>query len=247
LPAEASLEAKPFVFNQLFRLNENLTQPKPVLFGEKIPVLLLDDVLGDPQGARDMIGRSPVTNWLYPEGTRNFIDYYDCRLRYPVFPPVGLIAIAGHAIQEYFRVAVEPQSNAIDINWFMQVAAKPVNYACPHQDVVIPGKRTFTCLLFLNSPAECSGGTGFFKFRETQSLVSDGPFEKALANDKRLRSSELDYWPRDPDAYWEHVGTVDMVTGRMLIFPAQYFHAAFHPEDSFFDFPRLTLAFWMVG
>jgi len=38
-----------------------------------------------------------------------------------------------------------------------------------------------------------------------------------------------------------------MVTGRMLIFPAKYFHAAFHPEDSFFDFPRLTLAFWMVG
>jgi hypothetical protein len=39
---------------------------------------------------------------------------------------------------------------------------------------------------------------------------------------------------------------IDMVPGRLLIFPSQYFHAAFHPQNSFYDFPRLTLAFWML-
>ena len=55
-----------------------------------------------------------------------------------------------------------------------------------------------------------------------------------------------------PDSYYdenfeERVGTIDMAPGRLLIFPSEYFHAAYHPQDSFFEFPRLTLAFWMVA
>jgi hypothetical protein len=42
------------------------------------------------------------------------------------------------------------------------------------------------------------------------------------------------------------VGAVDMVPGRLLIFPSEFFHAAYHPQDSFYEFPRLTLAFWLV-
>ena len=240
------MEAKPFVFDQLFRLNPNLAPPKGASLGE-IPLLVIDDVLHDPRGVRETIGSSPVTNWGYPEGTRNFVDYYDCRLRFPVFPPNGLIALAQHAIRECYKVAAEPQLNAIDVNWFMQIGAKPANHACPHQDAMTPGKRTFTCLLYLNSPDECSGGTAFFRFRKTQLLVADERFTSEVRRDERLRSSQLNYWPPDPDVYWENIGAIPMVTGRMVIFPAQYFHAAFHPEDSFFDFPRLTLAFWMVG
>ncbi len=240
------MEVKPFIFDQLFRLNQNMMPPKSANLGE-IPLVMIEDVLQDPQGVRDTIGRSPATNWGYPEGTRNFIDYRDCRLRFPVFPPVGLIALAAHVIQAHYKVSVEPQESAIDVNWFMQISAKPANHACPHQDALIAGKRTFTCLLYLNSPEECSGGTAFFKFRKTQSLVADERFETTLRLDRRLQENALDYWPRNPDVYWENMGVISMVTGRLLIFPAQYFHAAFHPEDSFFDFPRLTLAFWMVG
>jgi hypothetical protein len=240
------VELKPFIFDQLFRLNQNLVAPKVTSLGE-IPLVVIEDVLQDPQGVRETIGRSPATNWGYPEGTRNFVDYYDCRLRFPVFPPVGLIALAQHAIQARFKVSVAPQLPAIDVNWFMQIGAKPANHACPHQDALIAGKQTFTCLVYLNSPGECSGGTAFFRFRKTQLLVANEGFESAIRLDARLRKSELDYWPPDPDVYWENMGVISMVTGRMLIFPAQYFHAAFHPQDSFFDFPRLTLAFWMVG
>ena len=44
----------------------------------------------------------------------------------------------------------------------------------------------------------------------------------------------------------EHVGSVEMAPGRLLIFPSEFFHAAWHPMDSFLEFPRLTLAFWLV-
>lgn len=237
---------KPFLLDQLFRLNQKLAPPKSASVGE-VPLVLIEDVLQDPQGVRETIGRAPATNWGYPEGTRNFVDYYDCRLRYPVFPPFGLIGLAQHAIEARFNVAVSPQESAVDVNWLMQISTKPANYACPHHDALLPGKRTFTCLVYLNSPGECSGGTAFFRFRKTQSLVEDEAFKTALRLDERLQKNVLDYWPRDPDVYWENLGAISMVTGRMLIFPGQYFHGAYHPEDSFFDFPRLTLVFWLVG
>lgn len=240
------MEVRPFVFDQLFQLNQNLAPPRCETLDE-IPLLVLDNVLHDPQGVRETIGRAPASAWGYPQGTRNFVDYYDCRLRYPVFPPLGLIALAQHAIKAHYNVSVQPQENGIDINWFMQIHKKPANHACPHQDALVPGKRSFTCLLYLNSAEECSGGTAFFKFRKTQSPVADQRFDNILKLDTRLQQDALDYWPRTPREYWDNIGSISMVTGRMIIFPAQYFHAAYHPVDSFFDFPRLTLVFWMVG
>jgi Family of unknown function (DUF6445)/2OG-Fe(II) oxygenase superfamily len=241
-----SVDVKPFIFDQIFRLNQNLTPPTRTGVSE-VPVLVFDDVLQDPQDARAMVGTAPATNWGYPPGTRNFVDYRDCRLRFPVFPPCGLIGLAQQAIQAQFQVQTDPQESSIDVNWFMQIRNKPANHACPHQDSLVPGKRTFTCLLYLNSPSECSGGTAFFRFRKTQSLTPDTGFETAIKLDARLQENALDYWPRDPHVYWDQLGSIGMAPGRMVIFPAQYFHAAFHPEDSFFDFPRLTLVFWMVG
>lgn len=239
---------KPFIFDQLFRLNPNLQPPKGTMLGG-VPLMTIEDVLADPQAVRDTIGAAPATNYYtIREGGGNFVDYYDCRLRYPVFPPIGLIAVAQHAIHAAYGVAVEPQMNSIDVNWFAQIKPRGANYAVPHHDVATAGQRTFTCMVYLNSPHECSGGTGFFRFRKTKSLTADEAFEKAIRNDKRLEASkEGEYWPPDADLYWENVGTVEMATGRMLIFPAQYFHAASHPQDWFFDFPRLTLVFWMVA
>ena len=122
------MEVKPFIFDQLFRLNPNLVPPKVTSLGE-IPLVVIEDVLHDPQGVREMIGRTPVTNWGYPEGTRNFVDYYDCRLRFPVFPPVSLIGLAQHVIQTHYKVPVQPQESVIDVNWFMQIGSKPADPA----------------------------------------------------------------------------------------------------------------------
>jgi hypothetical protein len=63
---------------------------------------------------------------------------------------------------------------------------------------------------------------------------------------KNNQGTGEDYWMPVPNPYWEQIGAIDMGPGRMMIFPAGYFNAAWHPRDSFFDFPRLTLVFWMV-
>jgi hypothetical protein len=75
--------------------------------------------------------------------------------------------------------------------------------------------------------------------------VLDEPYARAIRDDTRLAETGLDYWPSAVEENWEHFGTVAMAPGRLLIFPSEYFHAAYHPQNSFYEFPRLTLAFWM--
>ena len=75
----------------------------------------------------------------------------------------------------------------------------------------------------------------------------DEAYARAVKEDPRVGETGLDYWPSETYDEWERVGAIDMLPGRMLIFPSQYFHAAYHPLDSFYDFPRMTLAFWMIG
>ena len=136
---------------------------------------------------------------------------------------------------------------SVDVNWFRQIHEKRDDSAVPHNDMTDKVQRSFTCIVYLNRREECSGGTAFFRFKKSGSLVLDETYLRAIRDDSRLAETGLDYWPSGTDEWWERVGTVDMVPGRLLIFPSEYFHAAYHPQNSFYEFPRLTLAFWMVA
>jgi hypothetical protein len=107
-------------------------------------------------------------------------------------------------------------------------------------------RRSFTCIVYLNRRSECSGGTAFFRFKRSNSLVVDEAYDRAIRDDTRMAETGRDYWPEAPAELWDLVGAADMAPGRLLIFPSEYFHAAYHPKNSFYDFPRLTLAFWLV-
>ena len=193
------------------------------------------------------MGRAPAANWKHEKGGKNFVDYYDCRLRFPIFWPNSMIAAAGEIIRKVYQVNTRPAEASVDVNWFKQIHEKRADSAVPHNDMTDKPRRSFTCIVYLNRREECSGGTAFFRFKKTGSLVLDEKYVQALREDPRLAESGLDYWPPHADESWERVGAIDMVPGRLLIFPSEYFHAAYHPQNSFFDFPRLTLAFWMVA
>jgi hypothetical protein len=157
-----------------------------------------------------------------------------------------MVAAAQHVIRKVYQVDTRPTDASVDVNWFMQIRDKRADFAVPHNDVTNV-RRSFTCILYLNRREECSGGTAFFRFKKSGSLVLDEPYARAIRDDARLAETGLDYWPSAVAETWEHVGTVDMAPGRLLIFPSEYFHAAYHPQNSFYDFPRLTLAFWMLS
>ena len=237
---------KPFLFNELFELHGNIgIDLQPIK--DQIPIVVLDSLLKHPDRVREVIGSTPATNWKHEQGGRNFIDYYDCRLRFPIRHPNSLVSLAQQAINKVYGEKTRPSDASVDVNWFMQIDAKRADFAVPHSDISERVRRSFTCILYLNAPDECSGGTAFFRFRPSNSLTFDEGYARAVKEDSGVAETGLDYWPEVTGDVWELVGTVDMVPGRLLIFPSEYFHAAHHPVDSFYDFPRLTLAYWMIN
>jgi uncharacterized protein (TIGR02466 family) len=239
-------DAKPFLLNELFEVRRDLKLSlEPIQ--DQIPTVVIDNFLKHPEEARNIVGSAPAANWKLEKGGRNFVDYYDCRLRFPILYPNAMVAAAQHVIREVYKVAARPSEASVDVNWFKQIHAKRADFAVPHNDMTDKVQRSFTCIVYLNRREECSGGTAFFRFKRSGSLVLDEPYVRAIREDSRLAETGLDYWGGAAGEWWETVGTVDMAPGRLLIFPSEYFHAAYHPEDSFYEFPRLTLAFWMVA
>ena len=245
-PRVGRSEATPFLFNDLFEVRTDLKLSlEPIQ--NAIPTVVIDNFLRHPEDARELVGRAPAANWKHEPGGRNFVDYYDCRLRFPIRPPNGMVAAAQQVIRKIYSIDTRPADASVDVNWFMQIREKRADFAVPHNDMTANVKRSFTCILYLNRPEECSGGTAFFRFKRSGSLVIDEPYVRAIREDARLAETGVDYWPSGAEQWWETVGTVDMVPGRLLIFPSEHFHAAYHPQNSFYEFPRLTLAFWLVS
>jgi uncharacterized protein (TIGR02466 family) len=246
LPRAKSSDAKPFLFDDVFEVCKDLKLSlEPIQ--NAIPTIVIDNFLKHPEEAREVVGSAPAPNWKHEKGGKNFVDYYDCRLRFPIRYPNAMISAAQQAIHQVCAVKTRPLDASVDVNWFMQIREKRADFAVPHNDITERVRRSFTCILYLNRRDECSGGTAFFRFKKSGSLVLDEAYARALRDDPRIAETGLDYWGGGTGEWWETVGTVDMAPGRLLIFPSEYFHAAYHPQNSFYDFPRLTLAFWMVS
>lgn len=236
---------KPFLFDEVFGVNSNVAVKDAGV--SLVHAVLVDNFLTDPVRARDVVGSSPVANWKHVEGGRNFVDYYDCRLRFPVWFPARMIDVAHEIIRTVYKTSTRPQDPAVDVNWFMQIREKRSSYAVPHVDATGAARRSFTCIVYLNSAAECSGGTAFFRFKPSSSPRLDERYARMVEQDSALAETGRDYWAANGSQYWDLIGAIDMAPGRLIVFPSEYYHAAYQPVNSFYDFPRLTLAFWMVS
>jgi uncharacterized protein (TIGR02466 family) len=237
---------RPFLFNDLFAINSNISYGLQAI-QDRIPIAVIDNLLKHPDEVRDVVGSAPAPNWKHEQGGRNFVDYYDCRLRFPIRHPNSLIGVAQQVINRVAGVNTRPADASVDVNWFMQINDRRADFAVPHSDITENVQRSFTCVLYLNAPDECSGGTAFFRFKPTNSLFMDEGYARAVNADPRIGESGRDYWAEDTETLWERIGEIDMQQGRLMIFPSEYFHAAWHPRNSFYEFPRLTLAFWMIA
>ena len=102
-PRAESADAKPFLFNELFEVRPDLKLSlEPIQ--NAIPTVVIDDFLKHPEEARDVVGRAPAANWKHEKGGKNFVDYYDCRLRFPIRYPNGMIAAAQQVIRKVYKV-----------------------------------------------------------------------------------------------------------------------------------------------
>lgn len=206
----------PILLNEVFAINDDIHIEK---VGN---VIVFDNFFKDWTKIRDVFIDAPAFNWKMPDGTRNFIDYYDCRHFYKVhfgFPFQKIIPKIIENVYGFKCTIME--DNGVRTNWFKQIKPKTSEWAQVHQDWTEPGKE-FTMITCLNTEEESSGGTSFF---EELDLI-DG-------------HTGMTYWSNLKN--YGNPLNIEMKPGRTVIFPSEIPHAAWHPVDSFYDFPRLNM------
>jgi hypothetical protein len=88
-------------------------------------------------------------------------------------------------------------------------------------------------LVYMNTPEECSGGTGFYSF--------DGKFTNGSIsepNSTRISVDSEDFskqWVNDSVGDWKLEELIDMKYNRMIIYPFWIYHSAYLTENDTFD------------
>ena len=227
---------KPFLHNKLFEPNQSLSIG--FNFIGEMPLIVVDNIFKNFDDIRDIVLNTPVGNWKYDPDGFNYKDYYDCRI---CFPPLQKKLY--ELTQEIIFGTLNKNTlinNGLNFNWFKQIKEKRANYAFPHHDLY--AGNSFTCLIYLNGKNESLGGTAFFKNKVTNNI--DGTKDNNFFNQyPDAVENGYDYW--SPEKYWEIIAFAEMIPNRLIIFPSNYYHAAYHPENGFYNNPRLTLAYWM--
>ncbi len=152
-----------------------------------------------------------------------------------------MIAAAQQVIRQVYQVTTRPLDASVDVNWFKQVHEKRADFAVPAQRHHREGE-SLVHLYRLPEPARgVLGRHRVLSLQEDRARwCSTSRTPQAIRRGCAAGGDRAaTIGRRAPTKSGSSVGTVDMVPGRLLIFPSEYFHAAYHPQNSFFEFPRL--------
>jgi len=235
-----------FRFTDTFEINQNITVNSHIE-ESNLTWLSIDNCLKNYDQVYKIVSNTPVAAWKTSDETTNFIDYKEGRLQYPLRQTCNLVELCYASIKHYFNLETDFQFGSIDVNVFQQIKPKTNDFNIIHTDQHDLVKQSFTCLLFLNQPLECSGGTAFFQHVPT-GLVKGNTTElgNLLLPLPELYHNGKYYWNQDKESkIWKMINYAEMISNRLIIFPSDYFHTAYHPINSFYNFSRLTLVFWM--
>lgn len=214
---------KPFIHEELLAVNTDLQGQ--IVYFQNTKVLLVDNFFKNFEFLRETINKFPPGDWKLQEGSKNFIDYYDCK--FTLLPPteISLYKVTMQMVQDQYESKDVEPIRTVNVNWFKQIIDKRNNYAWPHTDNYSNNIKSYTVLAYLNAVEECDGGTVFFN------ELKSNP-----------NNEQMDYWGAD-QACWEQIGVIKMIPNRLIVFPADVYHSAYHPNNGFFNHPRLTMLF----
>ena len=114
----------------------------------------------------------------------------------------------------------------------------------PHNDNTTAALLGFTAVISLNTDDEAAGGTAFYRYRDLdlECCPLGSAFHDTLARVCQPPNIEdgQSYFNREIDAYWERLHLVPMRFNRLLVFPSNLWHGAWHPPGAFRQYPRIN-------
>ena len=184
-----------FLLNEVFQPNHSCRVSKQMIGGE-VPAVICEDTLANLGQVRELVQSSPTANWKHRPNGKNFVDYKDCRVRYPVMAPLELWQLAINVVRQAYDKKTVPGVDDLDVNCFFQINERRADTSYVHEDVYAEA-QLFTCLLYLNSAPECSGGTAFYgnlTFGQATS-PSNESIEQFYDQNPNMLEDGSDYWP----------------------------------------------------
>jgi len=193
---------KTYIIDQLFEINKNYDI---VSFDDDI--LIVDNWYKNYDDIMDILLNSPVSRWKWVEGSRNFIDYYDCRSVLPTFfyqddNIKKNIQNYSDLIYRYYGVE---SSNILtelyEFNFYKNIKKDVKNNLQhhPHRDYDI------TSIIYLDEI--CSGGTSIY---EIDSLLANKEEINLLYDITDLKKNVIQSKPN-----------------RMIMFHGQKYHGGY--------------------
>ena len=184
---------------------------------ERVPVLIVDDLLSDAEAVAEAACRltyGPPARAGYPgvnaDIDRDFAAALLTQLRPPLQQVFGVPVAAPLACDGYFGLVCTPEHDLSP------------RQGVPHVDTTQP--HSLAILYYLCQPE--FGGTGFFRHRATgvETVTEDrrADFEAALAVELEGRRPA---YPRADDPAFEVIGQAEAKFNRMLVYPGNLLHS----------------------
>lgn len=217
----------PYFHSELFAPNKLIEVQKCHLepLGD---LLIIDDFYEHADDIHSMLQNSWAPCWKRNRGSRNFVDYYDCRLNFsgndnnlPREYESQQLIWDLCASQLGYAVRRDPQP--YDFNIFKWINTPDENIqSYPHVDSH-GSKEYMACVVYLNKDEDCNGGTAFYGESEVNPDVG-----KMEGDDIQI----------DIDKHYTFLDFVPAKYNRAVIYPGSWMHGAYIEDHKFYTDDR---------
>lgn len=213
----------PFLFHEVFATQGKLHAATRTIAGLG-DILVIDDFYKDPDGICALLQNSALPPWKMTARSRNYRDYYDCRLTIPAhhdfYDPRDVLGQAAlwQIIRAKLGVSIKPMRYDFSFNMFQWLNPPAQNYQLfPHID----GEDIIGVIIYLNREADPGGGTAFYR---------DDP----SAGPDLIGYAEHDDAKVDIEAHCELLDVVPGKFNRCVVFPGRFPHGAYIGQHDFY-------------
>ena len=234
---------RPFKTTDVFAVNDAL-EVQTIDLGNGDKALVIDGFYRDPDAVRALAAGAPVPIWKNVPGGRNGEEYWDCRHQWMFYDKLPFLLRLREIVEAHYGVQVDmdktPKSFVTNVfQWNIdQPAASVGNIA--HFDSL----RVVAANIYLNTPDEAHGGTAIYRSRVTGEFrLFAEDFEmlrRAPEKFMHLAEDGRSYYDPKWQDNWELERVLPMRYNRATLYPGYIFHGAYHTDNAFRDYPRMT-------